>query len=67
MGTMKVIEIMTESEQGWEDAAQKAVTEAAKSVRNIRSVYLREFTATVEANQIKRYRVDTKITFEVET
>jgi hypothetical protein len=63
---LKVIEIMGDSEKGWEQAAQEAVTDAAKTVKNIRSVWIKDHAATVEGGKIKRYRVTCKITFEVE-
>lgn len=66
MSVLKVIEIMGDSEKGWEQAAQEAVTEAAKTVKNIRSVWVKDHAATVEGGKIKRYRVTCKITFEVE-
>jgi flavin-binding protein dodecin len=65
MSILKVIEILTSSEKGWEDAAQKAVTHASKTVKNIRSVYVNEQSAVVENNKIVTYRVNAKITFEV--
>jgi flavin-binding protein dodecin len=67
MSVLKVIEIMGDSDKGWEEAAQEAVTEAAKTVKHIRSVWIKEHAATVEGGQIKRYRVTCKITFEVES
>jgi hypothetical protein len=67
MSVMKVIEIMGDSDKSWEDAAGEAVAEAAKSVKNIRSVWLKDQAATVEGGKIKRYRATCKITFEVET
>jgi flavin-binding protein dodecin len=63
---VKVIEVLSESPTGWEDAAQNVVTEAAKTLRNIRSVYIKEFTATVENDKVISYRVNAKVTFEME-
>jgi hypothetical protein len=37
MTMLKVIEVLAESDKGWEDAAQIAVAKANKSVRNVRS------------------------------
>ncbi len=67
MSVMKVIEIMGDSEKSWEHAAEEAVTEAAKSVKNIRSVWVQDQSATVENGKIKRYRVTCKITFKVDS
>lgn len=61
----KVIEVLAKSDKSWDDAAQQAVNEASKTVKNIRSVYIENFTAKVEANKITEYRINAKITFEV--
>ena len=65
MSVLKVVEIMGDSGKGWEDAAREAVTEAAKSIKHIRSVWIKDHAATVEDGKIKRYRVTCKIAFEV--
>jgi hypothetical protein len=65
MSVLKVIEIMANSNESWEDAAGKAVAEASKSVKNIRSVWVQEQSATVKDGKINDYRVNVKITFEV--
>ncbi|MGZ8874735.1 MAG: dodecin family protein [Halobacteriota archaeon] len=50
----------------WEAAAQKAVDDASKSLRGISSVYIKEFEAKVENNRVTSYRINAKVTFEVE-
>jgi hypothetical protein len=65
MRVVKVIEILAQSNESWEDAVQQAVTEASKTVRNIESVYIKEFQAIVEDNQVTAYRVNAKISFRV--
>ena len=63
---LKVIEVLSESNKSWEDATQKAVTFTAKTVKNIRSAYVQDLSATVENDAVVSYRVNVKITFEVE-
>ena len=63
---LKVIEILSESPNNWEEATQNVVAEESKTLRNIRSVYIEEFTATVENDKISNYRVTAKVTFEME-
>jgi flavin-binding protein dodecin len=63
---LKVIEIMSESPKSWEEAAKNVVTEASKTLRNIRSVYIKEFTAAVDNDKVASYRVNAKVTFEME-
>jgi len=63
MSMLKVIEVLAESNQSWEDAAKKAVAQAAKTVHNIKSIYIENMEATVEGDKIKSYRIDAKVTF----
>ncbi len=65
MSVLKIIEIMGESPKSWEAATEAAVSEAAKTVKGIRSVWVQDQSATVEDGEIKAYRVTCKITFEV--
>ncbi|MBE0668405.1 MAG: dodecin domain-containing protein, partial [Bacteroidales bacterium] len=60
-----VIEILASSPKGWEDATTEAVKSASKTVKGIRSVYIKEQSAVVTDNKITEYRVNAKITFEV--
>ncbi|GIV31254.1 MAG: hypothetical protein KatS3mg029_0605 [Saprospiraceae bacterium] len=67
MAVLKVIEIMSNSEKSWEDAARKGIEKASKSVKNIRSAWLKDQSMTVnEKGEIKDFRVILKVTFEVE-
>lgn len=63
---VKVIEVLAQSEKSWEDAAAEAVKRAAKTLTNIRSVYIEHLEAKVERNKIVRYRVNAKISFKLE-
>ena len=64
---VKVIELLSQSPESWEDAAQGAVNEASKTLRNIRSIYIKEFTAEVENGKLSNYRINAKVTFDLET
>jgi flavin-binding protein dodecin len=66
MAIIKVIELMASSGTSWEDAAQQAVNHAAKSLRNIRSVYIKEQSAEVENNKVVQYRITAKISFQLD-
>jgi flavin-binding protein dodecin len=65
MSVLKVIEILGNSTVSFEDAVQNVINEASKSVKNIRSVYLKDMQVTVNNNKIKEYRVNTKVTFGI--
>ncbi len=66
MQILKVLEIMSNSTVSWEDAAQSAVTEASKTLHNIRSIYVQDQTAVVENGKISEYRITAKLTFELD-
>jgi dodecin len=66
MTMLKVIEVLAESPDGFDQAAQTAVTKAAETVRNIKSIYIKDMSAHVEGGKISSYRVTAKITFALE-
>ena len=66
MSVLKVIEVMSNSNTSWEDATRKAVEKASKSVKHIRSVYVQEQSAIVKDNMVTEFRVNLKLTFEIE-
>ena len=61
------MEVLAESDKSWDDADQVAVTNAAKTVRHIKSLYVDNMQATVDENgKITKYRINAKISFQVE-
>jgi flavin-binding protein dodecin len=68
MAVNKVIELMSESEKSWEDAVQKAVAKASKSVKGIRSVWIEDMSATVNGKgRLDTFRVTCRLAFEVKS
>ena len=63
---VKVIEVIAESDQGWEQAAQDALMHASRTVRNIKSIYIDDLQGIVENNRIVSYRINAKISFVIE-
>ena len=66
MAKLKVIELLAESKKSWEDATQNAVAEASKTIRNIRSMYVENLTAEVNKGKITHWRINCKISFEMD-
>ncbi len=66
MAVVKVIELLGESEQSWEDASRKVVEEATRTLRGVTSVWIKEFQATVENDRVKNFRVNAKVSFVME-
>ena len=68
MSVIKVIEILANSNKSWEDAAQQGINEASKTLKNIKSIYIKEHSAIVnETNKIVEYRITANLSFEIET
>jgi dodecin len=66
MSVAKFIELSGQSSQGYEDAIRQAVERASRTIRNITSVWAKEFEAVVENNQVTQFRVVVKIAFVME-
>lgn len=65
MSVMKVIEVMSSSSKSWEDATEKGIARASKSVDNVASAWVQDQSVTVKDGKVSEYRVSLKITFEV--
>jgi len=65
MSIMKVIEVLSESSESWEDATVKGVSKASNSVDNVKSAYVKEQSVTIKDGKVDMYRVNLKITFGV--
>ena len=63
MSVVKVIELSAQSAEGYEDAVRQAVERASQTLRNIRSVWVKEFEAVVENDRVTQFRVNVKISF----
>jgi flavin-binding protein dodecin len=66
MATVKVIEVLANSTKSWSDATEQAIVKASKSLRNVKSAHIQNLGVTVENGKIKEYRINAKISFEVD-
>jgi flavin-binding protein dodecin len=66
MTVVKIIELIGTSPNGWEEATKNALAQAAKTVKNIKSIYVKSCKATVKDNKIAEYRAVVKIAFIIE-
>jgi len=63
MSVAKVIELSSSSTTGFEDAIASGIERASKTIKDIRSAWIKEQSVVVEDNRIKEYRVNMKVTF----
>src|SRR5690606_16412313 len=61
MAVLKVVELLSDSSQSWEDAVKTGVQRASQTLKNVRSAYVKDQSVTVENGQITTYRVVLKI------
>jgi flavin-binding protein dodecin len=65
MAIVKVIEVIASSTKGFDDAVKNAVEEVSKTVKNIDSVYVKDFKVHVDNGKIKSYGAICKVAFRV--
>ncbi len=66
MTVVKIIELVGSSPKGWNEAANDALKEAAKTIKNIKSLHVKRCTAKIKDNKIVEYRAVVKIAFVVD-
>jgi dodecin len=66
MSIVKMVELSAQSPDSWEEATRQAVERAARTLRNIRSVWVKEFEAVVENEKVTQFRVILKIAFQLD-
>ncbi len=63
MAVARVTEITASSPLGFEDAIQRGIQRANKTLRNLKSAWVQEQTVKIENGEITEYRVNMKVTF----
>jgi len=66
MGVYKIVDIIGTSKKSFSDAAQNAINETAKTVRNIKRAEVTKFDMKVEDDKPILFRAEMKISFEIE-
>ena len=62
----KVIELVGTSSESWEKAASAAVTQAGRSLRDLRVGEVSELDLTIEDGNIASYRAKVRVSFKYE-
>jgi hypothetical protein len=63
MSVARVTEISARSEESFEEAIQQGVDRANKTLRNVKSAWIKEQQVDVENGRIVGYRVNMLVTF----
>ena len=63
MSIAKISEISSTSSESFEDAIQQGIARATKTLRNVRSVWIKEQHVRVENGRPSEYQVNMMVTF----
>jgi hypothetical protein len=63
MSVAKVTEIIASSNKGFDDAITKGISRANKTLKNIKSAWVKDQQVSVDNGKITEYRVVLKVTF----
>ena len=63
MSIAKVTEIISESNDGFDDAVRAGIKRASKTLENITSAWVKSQSVSVKNGKISKYRVNLKVSF----
>jgi len=63
MSVAKVTEIIASSNKSFDDAVVEGVKRADKTLKNVKSAWVKEQKAMVEGGKVTEYRVTMKVSF----
>jgi dodecin len=66
MSVAKVTEITSSSKKSFEEAIEKGIARADKTLKHITGAWVNEQTVVVEGGKITQWRVNMKVTFVLE-
>ena len=66
MAVARVTEISSTSTQSFEDAIAQGIARATKTLRNVKSAWVKEQRVEVENDRISEYQVNLLVTFVLE-
>jgi dodecin len=66
MSVARITEISSTSTQSLEDAVKQGIERASKTLRGMRSAWIKEQTVEIDNGRISNYRVNMLVTFVLE-
>lgn len=66
MAIARVTEITASSKKSFDDAVEKGIARASKTLKNVTGAWVQEMTVEVQKGKITEYRVNMKVTFILE-
>jgi flavin-binding protein dodecin len=66
MAIARVTEITAGSKKSFDDAVQRGLARAGKTLKNVTGAWIQDMTVEVDKGKISEYRVNMKVTFILE-
>jgi flavin-binding protein dodecin len=63
MSVARVTEIISSSKENFEDAVEKGINRAVKTLKNVEGAWVKSQKVIVKNGKISEYRVNLKVTF----
>jgi dodecin len=63
MSVAKVTELSATSSKSFEDAIQQGIERATKTLRNVKSAWVKEMRVSIENEKVSEYQVNLQVTF----
>ena len=63
MPVAKVTELSATSDKSFDDAIQQGIDRAAKTLRNVKSAWVKEMRVSIDNNKVSEYQVNMQVTF----
>jgi dodecin len=66
MSVVHEIELYSESDKSWEDAARQVVAQATTTIRNLKSIYINQKSTRMDNGKVVGYCICAKVSFLIE-
>jgi flavin-binding protein dodecin len=63
MSVARVTELSVTSSKSFEDAIQQGIERATKTLRNVKSAWIKEMRVSIENDKVSEYQVNLQVTF----
>ena len=63
MPVAKVTELSATSDKSFEDAIQQGIDRATKTLRNVKSAWIKEMRVSIDNDKVSEYQVNMQVTF----
>ncbi|MFG0318437.1 MAG: dodecin family protein [Planctomycetota bacterium JB042] len=63
MSVAKITELSSTSKKSFEDAIEKGISRASKTLQNVKGAWVNDMKVDVEDGKITRWRVNMKVSF----